>query len=217
MFARVAAITTLALLSAVEAQQVGTVQVEKHPQLPIQRCTSSGSSATCTTANTEVVLDYNWRWLHSTTGDNHCYTGNSWDATLCPDGKTCAANCALEGADYSGSYGITTSGDALSLKYVTGSNVGSRLYLLADENKYYKFKLKNQEFTFDVDRSTLGCGLNAALYFTAMDEDGGMSKYPGNQAGAKYGTGYCDAQCPRQKFINGEVRLVTVSIVKNNV
>ena len=33
-----------------------------------------------------------------------------------------------------------------------------------------------------------------------------MSKYSGNKAGAKYGTGYCDAQCPRDlKFVNGEV------------
>jgi len=49
------------------------------------------------------------------------------------------------------------------------------------------------------------CGLNGALYFVSMDEDGGMSKYPTNKAGAKYGTGYCDAQCPRDlKFINGE-------------
>lgn len=39
-----------------------------------------------------------------------------------------------------------------------------------------------------------------------MDADGGMSKYSGNKAGAKYGTGYCDAQCPQDiKFINGEV------------
>ena len=38
-----------------------------------------------------------------------------------------------------------------------------------------------------------------------MDEDGGLSKYSTNKAGAKYGTGYCDAQCPRDlKFINGE-------------
>lgn len=41
-----------------------------------------------------------------------------------------------------------------------------------------------------------------------MDEDGGMSKYSGNKAGAKYGTGYCDAQCPRDlKFINGEANV----------
>jgi cellulose 1,4-beta-cellobiosidase len=39
-----------------------------------------------------------------------------------------------------------------------------------------------------------------------MSADGGKSKYANNKAGAKYGTGYCDAQCPRDiKFINGEV------------
>lgn len=66
------------------------------------------------------------------------------------------------------------------------------------------FMLKNQEFTFDVDVSQLVCGLNGALYFVAMDADGGMSKYPNNNAGAAYGTGYCDAQCPHDlKFING--------------
>lgn len=41
-----------------------------------------------------------------------------------------------------------------------------------------------------------------------MDEDGGKSKYSSNKAGAKYGTGYCDAQCPRDlKFINGEANV----------
>jgi cellulose 1,4-beta-cellobiosidase len=64
----------------------------------------------------------------------------------------------------------------------------------------------NQEFTFDVDVSNLPCGFNGALYFVSMDADGGLKKYPTNKAGAKYGTGYCDAQCPRDlKFINGEV------------
>ena len=44
-----------------------------------------------------------------------------------------------------------------------------------------------------------------------MDEDGGLSKYPGNKAGAKYGTGYCDSQCPTDiKFINGEASLCIV-------
>jgi cellulose 1,4-beta-cellobiosidase len=39
-----------------------------------------------------------------------------------------------------------------------------------------------------------------------MDADGGMAKYASNKAGAKYGTGYCDAQCPQDlKFINGVV------------
>lgn len=39
-----------------------------------------------------------------------------------------------------------------------------------------------------------------------MDADGGLAKYPTNKAGAKLGTGYCDAQCPRDlKFIAGKV------------
>lgn len=69
------------------------------------------------------------------------------------------------------------------------------------------FSVLNQEFTFDVDMSQLPCGLNGAVYFVAMDSDGGMSRFSSNKAGAKYGTGYCDTQCPHDiKFINGEVR-----------
>ena len=87
------------------------------------------------------------------------------------------------------------------------TNVGSRVYLMADETHYQMFKLNNQEFTFDVDMSNLPCGLNGALYFVEMDADGGLAKYSGNKAGAKYGTGYCDTQCPQDiKFINGQVR-----------
>ncbi|KAH9147576.1 hypothetical protein AeRB84_008854 [Aphanomyces euteiches] len=41
-----------------------------------------------------------------------------------------------------------------------------------------------------------------------MDQDGGKSKYTSNKAGAAYGTGYCDAQCPHDiKFINGEANV----------
>ena len=58
-----------------------------------------------------------------------------------------------------------------------------------------------------VDVSQLPCGLNGALYFVQMDQDGGKSKH-GN-AGAKYGLGYCDAQCPHDlKFINGEANIL---------
>lgn len=77
---------------------------------------------------------------------------------------------------------------------------------MEDDSTYQIFKLLNQEFTFDVDVSNLPCGLNGALYFVSMDADGGMAKYDTNKAGAKYGTGYCDSQCPRDlKFINGQV------------
>lgn len=130
-----------------------------------------------------------------------------WDASLCPDDETCAINCALDGASYESTYGVTTSADSLTIDFVTGSNVGSRLFLMKDDTTYESFKLLNREFTFDVDVSKLPCGLNGALYFVAMDSDGGLSKYANNKAGAKYGTGYCDSQCPRDlKFINGQVR-----------
>jgi cellulose 1,4-beta-cellobiosidase len=115
----------------------------------------------------------------------------------------------LDGADYSGTYGITTSGNSLKMNFVTKAsqtNVGSRTYLMAagSTTQYQILKLLGQEFTFDVDVSNLPCGLNGALYFSQMDADGGMARFPTNKAGAKYGTGYCDAQCPQDiKFING--------------
>lgn len=100
----------------------------------------------------------------------------------------------------------TVGGFKLGLKQ--GGNVGSRFYLLdsANKGKYRMFNLKNREFSFDVDVSTLGCGINGALYFVEMPEDGGEadSRLGLNKAGAKYGTGYCDAQCANDiKFIGG--------------
>lgn len=188
--------------------------------MPIQSCSASG----CTTEQTSVVLDANWRWTHVTDGYTNCYTGNKWNATACPDGKTCAQNCAIDGADYSGTYGVSTpSSGALKLQFVTkntdGTNVGSRLYLMASDEKYRMFNLLNKEFTFDVDVSNLPCGLNGAVYFSEMDEDGGLSKFDTNKAGAKYGTGYCDSQCPQDiKFINGEVghSFLQLHLISNN-
>ncbi|KAI9705709.1 MAG: Exoglucanase [Bogoriella megaspora] len=191
-------------LRLVQGQGVGTYTAETHPTLTSQTCTKSG----CTNSNTKIVLDANWRWTHKNGDYTNCYTGNTWDATLCPDGATCAKNCVLEGADYTGTYGITASGNSLKLNFVTSGtnkNVGSRVYLMKDDNTYQTFNLLNKEFTFDVDVSNLPCGLNGAVYFSAMDADGGKAKYATNTAGAKYGTGYCDSQCPRDvKYINGK-------------
>ncbi|KAG7086412.1 hypothetical protein E1B28_002367 [Marasmius oreades] len=205
-----ASLLSLALLAiGALGQQVGTQQAESHPKFSWSKCAAGGS---CTTQQASVVLDSNWRWLHSTKDLTNCYTGNTWDSTLCPDDTTCAQNCALDGADYSGTYGITTSGNALTLKFVTQSqqkNIGSRVYLMdTSDAKYQTFNLLNQEFTFDVDMSNLPCGLNGALYFVSMDADGGMAKSTNNKAGAKYGTGYCDTQCPHDlKFINGQANV----------
>jgi len=211
MFNTASLLSFVFLATAVSAQQVGTLTAESHPKINWQRCTGTGS---CTNVAGSVVLDSNWRWLHSTSGTTNCYTGNTWDSTLCPDPKACATNCALDGADYSGTYGITTSGNALTLKFVTNgpfsTNIGSRVYLMnSADSQYEMFKPNNKEFTFDVDVSNLPCGLNGALYFVEMAADGGLSKYPSNKAGAKYGTGYCDAQCPHDiKFINGEANVL---------
>jgi len=201
---------TLCLIAFAAAQQIGTNTAETHPALPIQQCTNSTG---CKTLSTTVVLDSNWRWTHKTGTTTNCYTDNNWDTTICPDPKTCAQNCAIDGADYSATYGITTSGNALTLKFVTkgqySTNIGSRVYLMASDSQYQMFKLKNQEIAFDVDVSKLPCGLNGALYLVEMAADGGMSAYPTNKAGAKYGTGYCDAQCPHDmKWINGEANLL---------
>lgn len=50
--------------------------------------------------------------------------------------------------------------------------------------------------------------MNGALYLSAMELDGGRAISSGrNPAGAAYGTGYCDAQCPALGFINGEANI----------
>lgn len=206
MYRRVALFASL--FAAVRGQQVGTLQTETHPSITWQQCASGGS---CSTKQGKVVIDSNWRWVHDVSSSTNCYTGNTWDTTLCPNDATCATNCALEGADYQATYGATASGNSLKLQFVTqgayATNIGSRLYLMDTDTSYQMFNLLNQEFTFDVDVSNLPCGLNGALYFVSMDKDGGMSKYSTNKAGAKYGTGYCDSQCPRDlKFINGQVK-----------
>lgn len=197
------------LLPYVRAQLVGTLTAETHPKITVQQCTKSGG---CTTITSPIVLDSNWRWLHTPSGTTNCYDGNAWDTSLCPDNVSCAKNCAIEGGDYTGTYGITASGNSVNLKFVTkhqyGTNVGSRVYLMEDDTKYRMLKLLNKEFTFDVDLSLLPCGLNGALYLVEMAADGGMSTQPNNKAGAKYGTGYCDAQCPHDiKFIGGEANV----------
>jgi len=187
------------------AQQKGTMTPERHPSLSYSSCTATG----CQQLGGKVTIDSNWRWLHSKSGAQNCYTGNQWDATLCPDSKTCTQNCVLEGADaeYAGTYGVHATGNSLRLDFVTqgpySKNIGSRTYLMSDDYAYEHFHLKNKEFTYTVDDSNLDCGLNGALYFVQMDQDGGKSKF-GN-AGAELGLGYCDAQCPHDmKFINGE-------------
>jgi len=193
-------LVAISLASVATALKVGTDTQETHPRLNWQRCTSGG----CQNVNAEVVIDANWRWIHNGQYQN-CYDGNDW-TDVCSDNVDCAEVCHIEGARYQETYGVTTSGDELKLKFVTkhqyGTNVGSRMYLMENTDTYQMFDLLGNEFTFDVDLSTVACGLNSALYFVPMEADGGVSQFSSNEAGAKYGTGYCDSQCARDlKFV----------------
>ncbi|KAI4596158.1 Exoglucanase 1 [Pestalotiopsis sp. 9143b] len=212
-----------ALIAAVNAQSACTMTTETHPSLSWSTCTAAGS---CTSKTAGVTIDANWRWTHNVANYTNCYTGNTWNADFCPDATTCTANCCIDGANYAETYGITSSGDALTLTFVTDSNnggttntnIGSRTYLMDTDTAYQGFTLLGNEFTFDVDVSNLGCGLNGAVYFVSMDLDGGESEFSTNTAGAKYGTGYCDSQCPSDvKFIDGVANSVDWTPSSNDV
>lgn len=168
----------------------------------------------CQSSEKGVTLDQNWRWLHNNGGYSNCYDGNHWNTQYCPDPTTCAANCALEGvplSDWKAPYGVASDGKTLRMNFVSygsaGKNVGSRTFMLNSDSEYEMFQLINKEFTFTVDVSQMPCGVNGALYFVEMDKTGNMGN--GNNAGAKYGTGYCDAQCPHDiKFIDGGANVI---------
>src|ERR1700761_3779981 len=194
--------------TSVNAQQACTTNAEGKPTITYQTCSGSGS---CTTNNGYLVIDSNWRWAHTLTGTTNCYTGNTWNTTICTSNAACAANCCLDGSGgYQSTSGISSSGSAATLGFVTtdsyGTNIGSRTYLMQSQTEYAMFNPLGKEFTFDVNVANLPCGLNGAVYFVNMDQDGGMAKYSGNKAGAQYGTGYCDTQCAMDlKWINGGV------------
>lgn len=193
--------TLFYLASCGFAQLAGKVKKNEFPPFPM---TEMGK-----TLQTSLVLDSNWRWVHNKGGYTNCYD-QSWNTQFCPDPVTCSLNCQLEGVelkDYKDIYGVTTSGNSATLRYVTGSNVGSRLYVLDEDKKKYKgFNLVNRELVYDIDMSQVPCGLNSAIYSVEMPLDGGLNDL--NKAGAPYGTGYGDAQSPTDiKYINGFVNI----------
>ena len=67
----------------------------------------------------------------------------------------------------------SSAGDALTLKYGDTASGGPRVYLVEQEgtNKNTMFKLKDQEFSFNIELSSMPCGFNAALYFVGMAEN----------------------------------------------
>jgi len=213
------AVLSLGALFAVRAQQAGTLQAEVHPPMTIQYCTKK---AGCAQEQTSITVDESWRWTHGVGGYKNCLEGNAWVSKFCPNPAVCAQNCVVEGADvgkYAHDYGIAPVKGVLGsmeLKYVApGGAVASRVYLTDSDETYKVFKLKNKEFTMDVDVSSVPCGINAALYLIEMQQNGGKG-IGHNGAGAKYGSGYCDAQCPRGvKFLNGEGNTINWGMVQS--
>lgn len=202
----VGAIALTTFFHTIVAQQPGSSTPEVHPQLSTSKCTTSGG---CIVQNTSVVLDWGYRWLH-TADYASCTTSSGINSTLCPDEATCAENCYIEGANYTAA-GVTTTGSSMTLNQFMPSDSGvssvsPRVYLLDnDSGDYVMFQLLGQELSFDVDLSTLPCGENGALYLTEMDASGGRNEY--NTGGARYGSGYCDAQCPVETFKNGTLNV----------
>lgn len=164
------AMFALGLASFANAQNPGTVSPEIHPQLTTAKCTTEGG---CITQNTSVVLDYNYRWIHTAEGYDSCTTSTGLNATLCPDEATCAQNCVVEGANYEGA-GVLTSGSSMTMsQYINSStgisNASPRVYLLDEDTQdYVMFQLLGQELTFDVDLSTLPCGVSASRPFVSL-------------------------------------------------
>ncbi len=134
-------------------------------------------------ATHQVALDANWRWLRQAPGYTNCYD-NGWKST---------SNCVLEGGgteeEMLKTYGLSS---GLTLRFKSGSNIGSRLYLLnKDKDDYERFNLQNLNLSFTVDVSRMPCSVNAAVYLSYMP------RIPSTQkATAQYGLGYCDAQAP---------------------
>nr|BAF57463.1 putative glycosyl hydrolase family7 [uncultured symbiotic protist of Cryptocercus punctulatus] len=185
------------------SQGAGTA--ETHLKITWQKCTKSG----CSNQQGGIVVDSEWREVVDASGKSCLRDGNSWDSSVCDGEADCSTKCRLNGFNYA-DIGVTTTGSTVRLPFVTPKgDVGSRVYLYDESGgQYVLFKPINKEFTFDIETSTLACGINGALYFVEMDADGGTSKYPRNTAGAKYGTGYCDAQCPKDgKFIGNNANV----------
>jgi len=208
----------LAMVGSVAAQQPGTVSQEVHPKLNLYECTKSSG---CHKKEHEVVLDANWRWVHGP-GYKNCFDTDGWSKEFCSNPEACARTCEMEGLaldDYEKTYGVKTidGADSLHLQFSRpGGNVGSRVYMMDGPQEYKMFHLLNREFTMEVSLEQLRCGMNGAVYFIEMDRLGGKGKGD-NRAGAKYGTGYCDAQCPHMKWIEGQANIPEPGMVNTTV
>eukprot|EP00948_MAST-09A_sp_MAST-9A-sp1_P003454 g3454.t1 len=100
---------------------------------------------------------------------------------------------------------IDSGKEAMTLKYGGPQVGGPRVYLIEENgvNENTLFNLKGNEFSFDVQLSSMPCGFNAALYFVGMNV---------NRGAAEEGTDYCDAQAVAGTFCS-ELDLFEANLV----
>ena len=205
---------TASLLSFAAGQQAGTNDENYLMPLTLQECRwNSQGKKVCDEQQKSMSLDSNWRWTHKAGETSNCYTDSEWDTSVCPDGDTCATACAAGAVDeetWEATYGVKKNGNGVDVGFVTQGpysvNVGSRSYMMEDDNEYKLFNMLQKEIAFEVDLSNMPCGTNAAIYFSEMEKTGNMGAT--NKAGAPYGTGYCDGQCARDlKWVNGKANV----------
>ncbi|KAG9254271.1 endoglucanase EG-1 [Emericellopsis atlantica] len=192
-----------ALVGLAAAQSPGD-KPDVHPGLTTWECTKAGG---CLQKNTYVVLDSLAHPVYQVDAPEYnCGDwGNPPNATACPDAETCQQNCIMQGVQDYTKVGVFTEGASMRMELLgdNGAELSPRVYLLSEDKETYEMlSLTGKEFTFDVDVSKLPCGMNGALYLSEMPADGGLSEL--NQAGAYWGTGYCDAQCYTTPFVGGE-------------
>ncbi|KAF5251178.1 hypothetical protein FANTH_3722 [Fusarium anthophilum] len=126
------------------------------------------------------------------------------------DKDTCPVDCCIEGADYR-AHGIKTEGTSLTMDLgATAPHVPKdliRVMPLKDTERYPNKPLvrrHDSEYTFDIDVRNVPPGYKARVSLNWMEPDGARTRKKGDKAGAKYGTGYCDAACDKgQRFVEG--------------
>ncbi|KAK4208907.1 glycoside hydrolase [Rhypophila decipiens] len=202
MLPRSSLIRVVPFLGTLSLAQSPPSKAEVHPMLPTWKCTNSGG---CIVQNTSVVLDFEYRDIHTISGSTSCKTGS-------------ASSLSKSQSDYAAK-GVSTSGNSLTMYHYVRNNgrldsASPRVYLL-DENtgKYVLMSLLNQELTVTVDLSSLPCGENGAFYLSEMTADGSKNPSQNNIGGATLGNGYCDAQC--QGFCCNEMDILEANSQAN--
>ena len=204
----------LAATSLIYAQQIGK-KPEVHPGLTTQKCTRD---AGCVTQNTSVVIDSLTHPIKDLETGKSCTTSDGKiNKNVCNTTEECSQKCSIQGVNYI-DHGVETKDASMTLHMYAQGDYGKvkklspRVYLLDETGEDYSMlQLRGQEVSFDVDMSNLPCGMNGALYLSEMNKTGNRGEL--NPAGAKYGTGYCDAQCfNTSAFLNGVANVDTKGV-----